>query len=277
MKKYQYRIIDFFLSFSRYNINLYSANASFFIVLSLFPAIMLILCLLPIFGFRGEDLIHAIQTIVPDVLFPLIERVIRDMEGNSTGFLLSASAIVAIWSSSKGVYSIQEGLNAIYGVKQNQSFFVRRAISIIYTLLFFLALVLTFVLLGFGRELARFFESKDVPILRFLAGLLQFRGLIVFTLLTLLFATIFCLFSNRKHSFRTSLPGAALAAFAWLLFTLAYSFYVRISGGYSVLYGSISIIAMGMFWLYTCITILFYGSVLNILLLRRFGKRKGPR
>ena len=52
------------------------------------------------------------------------------------------------------------------------------------------------------------------------------------------------------------------------------TFYVRISGSYSVLYGSLSIIAIGMLWLYICICILFYGSVLGMWLEERRASRK---
>lgn len=267
--KYYYKIRKLVRELGRFHISLYAANASFYIILAAFPAIMLLVGLLPYVGYSEQDLLDAMQGLVPQVLYPLMERVVADMRANSTGVLLSATALVAIWSSSRGVYCIQLGLNAVYGVRESRSYLTMRITSMFYMLLLLFALLLTLVAHGFGREIAAFCASKNVPILQIIARVLQFRGLILLILLTLLFTAIFCVFPNRKLRVRSALPGAALAALGWLVFTLCYSVYARISGGYSVLYGSLSIIALGMFWLYICISILFYGSVLNLYIERK--------
>ena len=47
------------------------------------------------------------------------------------------------------------------------------------------------------------------------------------------------------------------------------SFYAKNISNKSVLYGSLSIVTFGMLWLFVCISILFYGSVVNLLIERR--------
>lgn len=262
--KFYYKIRRLVRDISRLQVSVYAANAAFYIILSVFPAIMLLVGLLPMVGYSETDLLDAMQGLVPQVLSPLMERVVQDMRTNSSGVLLSATAVIAVWSSSRGVYCIQLGLNAIYGVRESRSYLKRRLLSMFYMLLLLLALLLTLIAHGFGREIAAFCANRPVPILQLIAKLLQFRGLLLFLLLTTLFTTVFCVFPNRKLSMRSALPGAALAALGWLVFTLAFSFYARLSRSYSVLYGSLSTIALGMFWLYVCISILFYGSVFNL-------------
>ena len=270
-KLYQrYRQIRRFLSeMASYRVSLYSANASFYMILSLFPAVMLIVALLPLLGFTQADLLSAIRGLLPEVLMPLMERIVSDASGNSSGVLVSVSALVMIWSSSRSVYCIQRGLNAIHGLRESRSFLRLRLTSMFYMVFLIAALLATLLLHGFGQEVTAFCESKNIPILHFVAKLLQFRGLILCLLLTLLFAAIYCVFPNRKQRFRSVLPGAALAALGWLVFSLFFSLYVRAFSSYSMLYGSLSIIAIGMLWLYICISILFYGSVVNLLLQRR--------
>ncbi len=254
---------------SQYHIGLHATNASFYIILSVFPTIMLIAALLPTFGVGAHELLEAMEGIVPEILYPLFQKVIQDMEGTTTGVLLSATAVVAVWSASKGVYCIQQGLNAVYGVRESRSYLLNRLNSMVYTLLLILSLLLTLAVSGFGRTLVHYLSTSPVPILKILAWLLRMRGVILMLLLTVLFTAIYCVFPNRKQSIPSELPGAAMAALSWLIFTGGYSLYARFSGSYSLLYGSLSIIAMGMVWLYICISILFYGCVLNIYLERK--------
>lgn len=247
-----------------YNIPLYSANAAFYIVLSVFPALILVVGLLPLLGFSENDLLQSIHGLVPSVLEPVIANILRDMSQNSSGVLLSLTAIVAVWSSSSGVYCIHVGLNAIHRVRESRGYFFRRLLCMGYMLLLIAALMLTLVIHGFGQEIADRCQRGTVPILRLFVRLLQFRALILFGLLSALFCAVYCVLPNCKHTLRDCLPGAIAAALGWLLFTHLFSFYVRHSHSYPVFYGSLSAIAFGMLWLYICICILFYGALLNL-------------
>ncbi len=258
-----------FLFFQRFQVPLYAANSAFYIILSVFPGVMLVVGLLPYLGFSQGDLLEALSGLVPTVLEPLIARVVNDMSQNSSRALISITALLAIWSSSRGIYCIQVGLNSIYQVKENRTYLYRRAISMVYTLLMIIALMLTLVLQGFGRELAAILQQLQVPVFNFIVRILDFRELIILLLLSCLFAGIFCALPNRKQRFFSVLPGAFLAALGWLVFTYGFSIYAKISGAHSPLYGSLSIIAMGMLWLYICICILFYGCVFNLWLAKR--------
>ncbi len=77
-----------------------------------------------------------------------------------------------------------------------------------------------------------------------------------------------CIWYPRVSLLR-ALPGAAGASLGWLVFSSLFSVYVQHFGSYSVFYGSLAGIAMAMLWLYVCMSILFYGGVLNCLLFER--------
>ncbi len=254
---------------SQYRISLFAANASFYIILSVFPTIMLLVSLLPSFGITTKDLWDAMEGLIPTVIYPLIEQIFRDLEEASAGMLLSTTAPIAIWSASGGIYCIRKGLNHIYGIREIDSFLKNRFSSMMYTILLIMALILTLILNGFGRSLIAYMAKQHIPIVNFFSKILRIRSLILIAVLTGLFSTMYCLFPTKKRGFRFALPGATLAAFGWLIFTEGYSLYVRFSGSYSILYGSLSVIAMGMVWLYVCISILFYGCILNIYLEHR--------
>ena len=267
--RYYRRLRKCLQDIAEFQIPLYSANAAFYIILSVFPALILVVGLLPLTGYSENDLLTSIHGLVPSVLEPVIANILGDMSANSSGVLLSLTAIGAVWSSSRGVYCIQMGLNAIHRVRESRGYFFRRFLCMGYMLLLIAALMLTLVIHGFGQEIALWCQQSTVPILRFFVKLLQFRALILAVLLSTLFCAIYFVFPNRKQRIRACLPGAITAALGWLIFTYLFSFYVRHSNSYSLFYGSLSAIAFGMLWLFICICILFYGALFNLWLEKR--------
>lgn len=246
-----------------YRVSLYAANASFYIILALFPALVLILSLLPYTSFSEEDLLAALGSVVPEVLAPLLRYIVDDLKASGSRTVLSVSALAAVWSSSRGVFCIRQGLNAICGVTEKRSWLLRRVISMGYMLLLIAALLLTPALHIFGRQLAAFCAAQRVPLLRFVAKILQFRGLILLILLFLLFTAVYHVLPDRRGTVRGVIGGAFAAALGWLVFSELFSRYVHHFADFSRYYGSLSIFAFGMLWLYFCLSILFYGQVLN--------------
>ncbi|MBQ7872031.1 MAG: YihY/virulence factor BrkB family protein [Oscillospiraceae bacterium] len=267
--KYYRKILQWSRRISSYRVSLYAANASFYIVLSIFPAIALLLGLLPLMGFSAEDLQSAVGSVIPDILRPILAYVIADLGRAATGAVISVSALMAIWSASRGVYCIQSGLNAICSVRENRPYLLQRLMCMLYMVLLVVALLLTMAILVFGRTLIAYLRTKHIPLFQFLAKVVQLRGLILLCLLSLLFAAIYYVFPNRRTKVRHVLPGALSAALGWLVFTSAFSYYVRRFNDFSRFYGSLSTLVLGMLWLYFCMSILFYGQVLNLLIERR--------
>ena len=89
---------------------------------------------------------------------------------------------------------------------------------------------------------------------------------------TALFTTLYMVLPNRRNRFFDSLPGAMFASAGWLIFSDLYSLYVEHFSGYANIYGSVYAVALSMLWLYFCISIVFYGGVLNQYLISQ-GKK----
>ena len=242
-------------------VSLYAANASFFLVLSVFPVLLVLLALMRYTGVQIENFTDLVAQVVPGALMPTVNRLVLSAYVNSTGAVLSVSALAALWSASRGMYSFITGLNAIYDVKENRGYVRTRLISMGYTFLFLLVLMLTLVLHVFGGDLLRFLET--LPISSFLLNLLDLRVFVLLILQTALFCTMFMVLPNDRKGFWESIPGALLASIGWQVFTNVYSVYSQRSTTYASIYGSVYVVALGMLWLYFCICIVFYGGVLN--------------
>jgi membrane protein len=103
----------------------------------------------------------------------------------------------------------------------------------------------------------------DNPVLIFLVDLIDLRFFLLLILQTLVFTLMFMALPDRPNRFWESLPGGLLASTGWLIFSDLYSIYVENFSGYANVYGSVYAVALSMLWLYCCLSILFYGGVLN--------------
>lgn len=247
----------------------HAANAGYFIVVAVFPALVLLLSILRYTDLDAGDLMTMLEGIIPSALLPAAEKLIVSTYAHTSRAMVSVSAVGALWSASRGVYGVLVGLNAIYGVEENRGYWYTRSISVLYTFGLLIVLLLTLILNIFGEALLEMLERSSAPAWQILSEVLNLRFFLLLFLQTVLFTAIFMVLPNRKNSFSDSFPGAVLASVGWLIFTELFSLYVVHFRGYSNIYGSVYAVALSMLWLYFCMSILFYGGALNRLLMDR--------
>ena len=254
-------------------IPLYAANASFFIVMAVFPALLLLLGLLRYTPLEVERLGEMLQGLLPEVLLEPAEELILLTYDKTSASAVGLSALTTLWSASRGIYGLLTGLNAVYGVCERRGYIRTRCISLVYTFGFLVVLLLTLGLHVFGTGLAALMKRTSGPFLRFLLGLIDVRFFLLLALQTAVFAAMFMVLPNRKSGFRNALPGALLASGGWLVFSDLYSVYVERFARLTNVYGSVYAVALSMLWLYCCVSILFYGGALNSFLIKNIEKR----
>jgi len=267
------RITQFLRHFSRQRIGVHAASAGYFIVLSVFPLLVLLLALLRYTGLQVDTLTDFVGDFLPDALIPSAKRLILSTYRNTSGAVVSLSALTGLWSASRGVYGLLTGLNAIYEVPESRGYVYTRSISVFYTFLFILLLIATLVLNVFGATLLDALPLRDHSLLQFLWDLVNQRFIVMLLLQTALFSAMYMAFPNRRNTFRESVPGAVLASVGWLVFSDLYSIYVEHFAAYANIFGSVYMVALSMLWLYFCISIVFYGGALNALLGREKFRR----
>ena len=250
-------------------IPLYAANASFFIVMAVFPALLLLLGLLRYTPLEVERLGEMLTGLLPEALLEGAEELILLTYDATSASTLGLSAVTTLWSASRGIYGLLTGLNCVYGLEENRGWLRVRLVSMVYTFAFLLVLILTLGLHVFGTGLLSLLKQTGHPFLRFLLSLVDLRFFLLLFLQTGVFTAMFIALPNRQNSFRDSLPGALLASAGWLSFSNLYSYYVEHFAHLSNVYGSVYAISLSMLWLYCCMAIVFYGGALNRFLLGR--------
>ncbi len=248
---------------------LYAANACYFIVLAVFPTLLLILAGLQYIPLEVERLGQLLEGLLPEAFLEEAEELILLTYDNISGTALSLTAVTALWSASRGVYGITTGLNAIYGVEEDRGYFRTRLVSMVYMVLFLVVMLLTLTLHVFGTGLLRVLQRFAPPVFEMLAEVIDFRFFLLLAVQAAFFTAMFTVLPNRRTRFRDSVPGALLASSGWLIFSDLYSIYVEHFARGSSLYGSVYAVALSMLWLYCCMAIVFYGGALNRYLMDR--------
>ena len=248
--------------FAQLQIPVYAANACYFLAISIFPALLLILASLRYTALSAVDLIRLLEGILPGALMGAAESLIVSTYYNSSAGLVGVSALAALWSASRGIHGLLAGLNRIYGVREDRGWLCTRLICVGYTFVFLLLVLLTLVFQVFGQALA-----DRIWLGRLLSELIDWRSVWLLLAQVLIFDLIYMVLPNRRSRFWVNLPGAAVAALGWQLFSRGFSLYVeRMFSRYTNIYGSVYTVALGLLWIYWCMCILLFGGLVNRIL-----------
>ena len=255
-------------------VSVYAANASFFLTLSVFPLVLLILSLLRYLPLTIDELYAFLDGWLPPTFAPLVDNIIAEMESSNTTALSLVAAVTAVWSASRGVLGVLNGLNEVYNINDHRDYFRRRAICMFYMLVLAAAIVVTLGLHVVGERMRNALVVQLPQLGSYMQNLTGVRAVIIVPLLTLLFTVIYKVLPDRKAPFRYQLPGAFGAAVGWEGFSDLFSLYLLNSNGYSRMYGSLVTVVVAMLWLYFCMSILFFGGAANCYLENRLGRGK---
>ena len=244
------------------NITAYSAHAAFFLFISAFPFMILLMTLIK-YTPLTKDLLYTILTNgTPGIISDTVNSWLDEIYSDSFG-ILSASVLGALWASSKGFVGIADGINRIYHHRFSLNYIVYRLLGILYSVIFLILTMGAMLLVLFGGKLNKWlFDTFNISsdILKSITDLRIYIVIIVF--ITVILA-IYILLPNRRVKLIHELPGTLFTTVGWIAFSTGYSFYVDIVSHNKSIYGSLSTIIFFMLWLYFCIYILFLGAELN--------------
>lgn len=244
-------------------IPLHSAYTSFFVILSLFPFLLLFLGTLRYTALDAGDLMRIVEGWVPQSLVSIVGALVESSYRHSSTAVVSISVAAALYSASRGMFGVRNGLNAVYAQTGQTGFLRKRSVSILYTLAFLLLLVLTLGTYLLGTSLLDYLSMVAHPAVLFLMRLIDLKWLLLAGLQSLLFTLMYAWLPNRHQHLAQSWPGAIAASLGMLVYSGLFSIYMDHFSGYTNIFGSIYALALGMLWLYFGIAIFFCGGALN--------------
>ncbi len=245
------------------NVSAFSAQAAFFLILSLVPFLSLLLTLVKYLPISQHLVINTIIEIIPTPFEPIVSEILKELFEKTNSAVLSISAVIAVWSAAKGILSIIRGLNAVYHVEDNRNYFLLRLLSAIYTVIFATVILLSLLLLVFSNQIYHAL-MKDFPVAAgFLSVFIRQKLVLSLCFLTLFFMSAYKLVNIKSNSIVALIPGSLIASISWIVTSYLFSVYVDKFNGFSYTYGSLATLTLFMFWVYLCMYILFVGAEIN--------------
>ncbi|MDU1961298.1 MAG: YihY/virulence factor BrkB family protein [Enterocloster clostridioformis] len=213
--------------FAEDEMTVYAAQVSFFIILSVVPFIMLLLTAVQMIpSISNARFMELIVGLVPVDYKSLAFRLVNDLSLKSPATMISVTAVTALWSAGRGMFSVARGLNRVNGYGEKRWYVINRLICSGYTIVFILVCILSLGLLVFGNMIQEFMVNRFPIIADVTTHIISFRAL-------------------------------------WAMMILII-FFLGIGGkNYSYMYGSLTAIVLLLLWLYFCMCILFFGAEIN--------------
>lgn len=246
-----------------------AAQLAYYLILSFFPFLIFLLTLVGFSNLDSMEVLGALRAMLPTSAFELIYNVIIEIiEKQNTG-LLGASLLLVIWSASSAFRAVIKGINKAYGLSENRSFIKRAFIAVICTFALAFLIMLTLVMLVFGRLIGDLIASY-LPFPSVVYKVWNFlRYVLVVFMMILIFASIYRYTPSKRLRWKEVLPGAIACTVGWLIVSLGFSFYINNFSNYSKIYGGLGAVIILITWLYLTSIILIGGGEINSVIVIR--------
>ncbi|MFC4651434.1 YihY/virulence factor BrkB family protein [Lactococcus nasutitermitis] len=256
-----------FLSFFKSSeMSLSSIAVAYYLLLSLFPVLLIVGNALPFFHINVTTILHFLNENFPEQLYDGLAPVIRNILSNPNTSLLWISIIAGLWTFSRALSSLQMAMNKAYEVNKHRDFIVSRVIGLISGLAIFLFLYFSIALSTFGQVILehvhRIFDFNDGLYRTLHSMTLPAVGLATFLSLMLLY---FILPNVRIRKLRYTMPGTIFSTFVLVFLTNLVAKYVNFALNQLhdlKLIGSLVIFAL-MIWFIFIARVLIIGAILN--------------
>ena len=245
------------------SVSIRSAAISFKLMVAVFPALILLLSILPYTPLQANDVIDLLRIFFPGETVVLFEQTVQDLLDKTQGTLLSITFVLTLIYASSSINAILSGFNASYLIENKGSTWYSSLVSIVLLIVLVLMLGIAILLIGF---------SGQVIALLFVEGLLP--GEVMFWLnivrwvlsLTLVYFSVSILYhfgNPDTDKWRTLTPGATMATILIVIISIVFSWIINYLDSYNRLYGSIGTFLALLVWVNANSSVLLLGFEFN--------------
>jgi len=262
-----YFIASFFLQGIRKGSIITRASAiSFQLFLAIFPALILLLTLIPYIPVENfqERLMEALASIMPRTAYELAESTMNDLVNNKYGTLLSFSFIIGIWMASNSVNAILQGLRGSYNllVKEKMIKLRLHSLGIMFGTVILIGLAMTIITFS-GSLFDYIQEYQLIHDQLLIMGLKLVKWFITAFLILTMVSLLYNAADAQKKSWNLISPGAIFSTFLIIMVSLIFAWFANNFGQWNKLYGSLGALLVLLLWIYFNMIVLLIGFEMN--------------
>jgi len=249
-----------------------AAQLAYYLILALFPFILVLVSLMGTFGSEelASEVLTYFQRVMPQQAYAIIETFTANIisgQAEAPG-LFTFGILFTIWAASGAFAALINALNRAYDVQETRPFWKVRGIAILMTLGLSVLVLIGVLLLVLGPQIgdtiAQVFGLKDTFELGW--NIARWPAALFFMVFTV--ALLYYFAPDVEQPFRWITPGGLIGVLLWVLASVTFNFYVSNFGSYNKTYGSIGAVIVLLLYLYISSLTIVFGATLNAILVR---------
>ena len=206
-----------------------------------------------------NELQHSLSTLFPEDAYDVVLAQIQRMRAAHPVTVLSIGSILSLWVASSLFMAVMDALNRIYGVVERRSYWKRRVVAMIMTVIqsvFVLGCLASIV--AWPQFIARLglvgFASFSLSFLHMVAAF-------VVTLISL--ALTFQIGPQSKQRVFWITPGSLFGAVIFIAISFGFRLYVQNFGAYDRVYGSLGGVMVLLLWFWLTSAVVLGAAATN--------------
>ncbi len=243
-----------------------AAGLTYYGVLSIFPAILVLVSLLGLVGESAtQPLITNLTNAAPKTVQTILRNAIHNLQhGHGTaGVLAIVGILLALWSASGYVAAFMRASNAIYDVPEGRPAWktvpTRLGVTVVHLVLMVVSAVMGVVTGGLARHVGQVLGVGSTAVTVW--GIAKWP--VLFILVCIMIGLLYWASPNARRGFRWIGPGAVIAVVIWLVASGLFALYVANFGHYNKVYGTISGMIIFLIWLWITNIAILLGAEFN--------------
>jgi membrane protein len=248
------------------NLSDWAAALTYYSVLSIFPALLVLVSLIGLAGRPTiQGLVDNLGQVAPGSVSEILRTAIENLQRSqgSAGVLALVGLGVALWSASGYVAAFMRASNAIYDVPEGRPIWktvpIRLAVTVVVMLLLAVSAVVVVVTGGLADRVGRLLGIGSAAVTAWDVA----KWPVLLLVVSILFALLYWASPNARQGFRWVTPGGVLAVVIWVAVSIAFALYVANFSSYNKTYGSLAGVIIFLVWLWLSNMAILLGAELN--------------
>jgi membrane protein len=269
---YLYILFDALRKFDKDHGFFLSSGITFNLLICLIPIALLLIALVGTYLYSDQEVLSHIRQYLENS-FPsldprIMKNILRIIRDRKIVGLLGIGGL--IWTSTWVFSSLRTALNIVFEVEKGRNIVRGKAIDLFMIFLGGIFLLLSMVFTS-SITVIQQYQFRSIPemsvIFRFII-----KYPIPFLFTFWMFFLIYKIIPNKKIHFKTALQASFFTSLLWEIAKQIFAWYVLHSGRFSMIYGSLSTLAVFFLWIYYSSAVLILGGEIASLMER--GKAK---